>query len=187
MSYVVPLLGCTINATVAFTACLFVSERGYRTVALTLAGSFTVAAVVAYATVARHEPFGYFLGALVVPWLVWLPVSLSYSAIVRVRHARAPVNKWLYALAVVGACVAAGLASEPAPHYLVRLGVGLAAGALTFPAGLVGLFVATPLIFSGIATPSEAFAIASPVYAVAGYLQWYVVLPRIFRRAKTDA
>jgi hypothetical protein len=40
---------------------------------------------------------------------------------------------------------------------------------------------ALALIYPGIATVSEASLIAGPIYAVAGMIQWYVLLPKMFR------
>src|SRR5262249_54773327 len=154
------------NASVALTMCFLISPSGHRTVAAVVSTAASAIAVFAYAAVAHHEPFGYFMGTLVIPWLVWVPTCVAYSAMIRRRKAQAPLNKWLYIVAVVGACAAGGLASEPGPNFLVRLGTGLAVGALTYPAGMVGLFAALPPIYYGIATPSEAYIVASPVFAL---------------------
>jgi hypothetical protein len=55
-------------------------------------------------------------------------------------------------------------------------------GMLTYPAGLLGL-LSWILWAKGIATPSEAVFIQGLVSAAMGLLQWYVVLPRVLRRA----
>ena len=53
---------------------------------------------------------------------------------------------------------------------------------LTYPVGAIGSLCAMALIYLGIATPKEAFVVAAPVFAIAGYMQWCVFLPRLFRR-----
>jgi len=55
---------------------------------------------------------------------------------------------------------------------------------LTYPAGVLGTLVWLLIIYSGFATPTEALLVAGPVSLVAGYLQWFVVVPRIFSRNK---
>lgn len=98
------------------------------------------------------------------------------------------MNRWLYILAVVGACTASGLAMESGPHFLVRLGTGLGPVLLTYPAGVFGILVAMPLIYYGVATPSEAYLLASPLLALGGYLQWYVSIPwALHRRSRVGA
>jgi hypothetical protein len=54
---------------------------------------------------------------------------------------------------------------------------------LTYPAGVVGTLVVLPTIYFGFVTPTEALLIAGPISLAAGYLQWFVVIPRIFGRA----
>ena len=49
---------------------------------------------------------------------------------------------------------------------------------LTYPSGIIGALCSVPLIYLGIATPAEAYFIAAPVYAIAGMMQWFVLLPR---------
>src|SRR5947208_249876 len=131
MNYLAPLLGCFVNAGVGLTLSFLISVPGYRAKTAILITAASILAVLAYAATAHHEPFGYFMGTLVIPWLVWVPASVAYSALTRVRSAQEPLNKWLYMVAVVGACVAVGFASEPGPNYLVRLGAVLALGVLT--------------------------------------------------------
>jgi hypothetical protein len=53
---------------------------------------------------------------------------------------------------------------------------------LTYPAGMAGLLVALPAIFFGLVTPIESLVISGPVAVAAGYLQWFVVIPRLFGR-----
>jgi hypothetical protein len=53
---------------------------------------------------------------------------------------------------------------------------------LTYPAGMAGLVVALPAIYFGLVTPLESLLISGPVAVAAGYLQWFVVIPRLFGR-----
>ena len=54
--------------------------------------------------------------------------------------------------------------------------------ALTFPAGMLGSLAVIGLVLSGVATPEEAILLAIPVYAVAGYLQWFRLFPALYSR-----
>jgi len=87
------------------------------------------------------------------------------------------LNRWVYMVVVATVTVAAGIAVESGG--IAALGLALLLPVLTFPLGVVGALCALPLIYFGIATPSEAHFIAAPVYAIAGMLQWYVLLPRL--------
>lgn len=63
---------------------------------------------------------------------------------------------------------------------VAQVALALALPALTFPIGLVGALCAMTLIYSGIATTSEALVVAAPIYAAAGWPQWNVMFPRLF-------
>ena len=93
------------------------------------------------------------------------------------------LNRWTYMIVVAIVAVAAGVAMES--RGIAALGLALLLPVLTFPLGVVGAFCALPLIYSGIATPSEAHVIAAPAYALAGMFQWYVLLPRWIARRST--
>jgi hypothetical protein len=51
---------------------------------------------------------------------------------------------------------------------------------LTYPAGAVGILTAMTAVFFGIVTPIESLFIYGPISHAAGYLQWFVVVPRFF-------
>jgi len=53
---------------------------------------------------------------------------------------------------------------------------------LSYPAGVIGTLAAVTTMWAGILTPAEAVVLATPLFAGAGYLQWYVLLPGFFRR-----
>jgi hypothetical protein len=55
------------------------------------------------------------------------------------------------------------------------------ASLFTYPSGVVGTIVSCAAAYSGLLTPTEAVLLATPVYVGAGYLQWYVLIPRYFR------
>jgi hypothetical protein len=89
---------------------------------------------------------------------------------------------WFAPLAVVSVQAALPasrtMASE---NLLVALSVQ-AVALLTYPAGAVGMLATLPAIYLGIATPAEAMVVAGPISLAAGYLQWFVVIPRLFGR-----
>lgn len=89
------------------------------------------------------------------------------------------INRWAYMAIVVLVTIGVGVAQETG-FALVQLGLALALPALTYPMGLIGSLCALPLIYAGIATVGEAHLVASPIYAIAGWLQWYVVFPKLF-------
>jgi len=51
---------------------------------------------------------------------------------------------------------------------------------LTYPAGAVGILPAMIGVFFGIVAPIESLLISGPISLAAGYLQWFVVIPRRF-------
>src|SRR5262245_19592240 len=51
---------------------------------------------------------------------------------------------------------------------------------LTYPSGAVGILPTLIGIVFGIVTPIEALLISGPISLAAGYLQWFVVVPRLF-------
>ncbi|MBT9553921.1 MAG: hypothetical protein IV088_24010 [Hydrogenophaga sp.] len=64
----------------------------------------------------------------------------------------------------------------------------LALAVLTFPAGVVAVFLWWLLVWNGIATPSEGVAAVVPVFIAVGYLQWFVWIPKFVRRgSKADS
>lgn len=92
---------------------------------------------------------------------------------------RITINRWAYIVVVVLVTIGVGVAQETG-FTLTQLGLALALPALTYPMGVLGSLCALPLIYTGIATVGEAHLIASPIYAIAGWLQWYVVYPKLF-------
>jgi hypothetical protein len=89
------------------------------------------------------------------------------------------INRWAYLSVVTVISVGMGIALQFGDT-VAQVALALALPALTFPMGLFGALCALPLIYFGIATTSEAYIVAAPVYAVAGWLQWYVVFPKLF-------
>src|SRR5262249_2969524 len=53
---------------------------------------------------------------------------------------------------------------------------------LTYPAGVVGTVFLLIVSLTGLTTLTEATALATPIFAGAGYLQWYVILPKVYGR-----
>jgi len=53
---------------------------------------------------------------------------------------------------------------------------------LTYPAGVIGTVFCLGMIWSGLVTPTETIALSAPIFAGAGYLQWYVILPKVYGR-----
>jgi hypothetical protein len=95
------------------------------------------------------------------------------------------LHRWLYITVVLLVAVGAGIAQEMGSVVLQFIFV-LALPVLTFPLGVLGAICTLPLIYYGIATPSEAHMIAAPVYAIAGWAQWYIVLPRLFGKPSAE-
>ena len=103
------------------------------------------------------------------------------------------INRWVYiALGAVASCgpIAVVFAKLFYPGIGIELDdailstIGFQSLAiLTYPAGVLGTLVSIPAIYSGFVTPTEALLIAGPIAIAAGYLQWYVVIPRVFGRA----
>jgi hypothetical protein len=56
----------------------------------------------------------------------------------------------------------------------------LIASVLTYPAGIIGTAFSCVTAYVGLLTPTEAVLFAAPLYIGAGYLQWYVLIPRHF-------
>jgi hypothetical protein len=93
------------------------------------------------------------------------------------------MKRWVYVTLctlawLVPLAIAAVQAPVPEP-ILVFFGMQVVA-LLTYPAGVVGILIAMSAIFFGIATPIESLVFFSPVSFAIGYLQWFVVVPRLF-------
>lgn len=58
----------------------------------------------------------------------------------------------------------------------------LALAVLTFPVGIVPVLLWWLLVWNGIATPFEGVGALLPVFIAVGYLQWFVLVPRLARR-----
>ena len=91
------------------------------------------------------------------------------------------LKRWLYIVVVIVGAIglAAGAQFVDSPFYLFVPSLFVAA--LTHPLGLLAEAVRLPLIYSGIAEPAEAMVVSAPLFALLGYVQWYVLLPRLFR------
>jgi hypothetical protein len=94
-------------------------------------------------------------------------------------------NRWAYfsIVVIVGVAFAVSAGAFHDSGAQDRLVAGaLLIAFLTYPAGIVGTLFGMALAYPGIATPAEALFLGAPLYAVAGMVQWYVVLPRVFGR-----
>jgi len=104
------------------------------------------------------------------------------------------MNRILYLALCALVCVA--------PIVLVLLAVGMgwpvnegvAAGIalllipiLTYPAGVVGTVFFLIVTLTGLTTLTEGMALAAPIFAGTGYLQWYVILPGVYGRKDRDS
>lgn len=88
-------------------------------------------------------------------------------------------------LGVLSSFFTPAAAQVPYAQELLWAGAGnLLASLLTYPAGAIGSAVSALAVFSGWLTPAEALLVSAPVYALAGHWQWYVWLPRRFRRSR---
>jgi hypothetical protein len=92
--------------------------------------------------------------------------------------------RWVYTLGVLLIGFSAGLypTDEMTLHFALTAQLLML---LTYPFGIVGTLAYMPLIYTGIATPAEALAASSPLFALAGWLQWFRALPWLIRRATT--
>lgn len=106
------------------------------------------------------------------------------------------INRWVYIAIVLSVTVGLGLllgfasssTKQLDPRDLHRYGLIallLLLPMLTFPLGIIGLLFTLPFISSGIFEISEAFVVASPVFAAAGWFQWYFLYPKLFERHST--
>lgn len=100
---------------------------------------------------------------------------------------RLAINRWVYMTIVAIVCIAIAIlvgeytGEESVAMTLARLALLLALPALTFPMGLIGAVSVLALIYSGIVTPFEAYFLSMPIFVISGWLQWYVVLPKIYK------
>jgi hypothetical protein len=111
---------------------------------------------------------------------------------------RISINRWVYIVTVLAVTVGLGhllsfaflqtsqLASSNL-HWYGLIALLLLLPLLTFPLGIVGLAFTAPFISSGIFETSEAFVVASPIFAIMGYFQWYFLYPRFFGRPHHSA
>jgi hypothetical protein len=98
---------------------------------------------------------------------------------------------WAYKAIYVGAVLFVGFGGIFADFLYPDYGIVLPAlcswllAVLTFPLGSLASVIDIFLIFMGASTPIEAIFVMTPVYAVLGYVQWYRILPRIYRKRAT--
>lgn len=108
------------------------------------------------------------------------------------------INRWAYIAVVISVTVGLGLLLGFASSYTKQLDprdlhrYGLLAlllllPMLTFPLGIIGFLFTLPFISSGIFEMSEAFVVASPVFAATGWFQWYFLYPKLFGRQPLPA
>jgi len=114
---------------------------------------------------------------------------------------RIAVNQWVYIAVVAAVCVGQvliqmlelvtglqealpGLVSLLSNQLVVQTALVMVMQTLTYPLGVVGWLSAFPLYMEGILTQGEFLVAVALVSAVAGWLQWYVVLPRLFALPK---
>ena len=58
----------------------------------------------------------------------------------------------------------------------------LALAVLTFPLGFIAAAAGYLGLLLGLVTPTEALAVVTPFHALLGYVQWWRLLPRLYRR-----
>jgi hypothetical protein len=93
-------------------------------------------------------------------------------------NARRHAGIWIY-LAVV-LLVGFSVALSPPNGADLRIVITLTLLAvLTYPLGVLGSAACFLLIYPGIATPAEAIAVSTPLFAIAGYVQWNVIFPKL--------
>jgi TRAP-type C4-dicarboxylate transport system permease large subunit len=93
------------------------------------------------------------------------------------------INRWFYMAVVIVVTIALCAYSETGKSNWPYIFATYFVAAATFPFGLLPVLVVLSLVYVGLATPAEALAVASPFCAVLGYFQWYVLLPRWYRRS----
>ena len=70
---------------------------------------------------------------------------------------------------------------------IIAAGLGsVVASILTYPAGVIGTAFSYATVYFGLLTPTEAVLFAAPLYIGAGYLQWYVLIPKCKDRVKNS-
>ncbi len=107
------------------------------------------------------------------------------------------MNRWVYAALCAFVCVMPSLwivgslvlgTDTGYEDDMLFTGMSmLIAALLTYPAGAIGTIASWLMTASGLVTPAESVLVAAPVYVGAGYCQWYVLVPRYFRRAQQPA
>lgn len=94
-----------------------------------------------------------------------------------------------YKSAYIGTVFFVGLGSVIATlahpdNELLLMAMSQLLAVLTFPLGFIASAIAFVVLHAGIATPAEATVVATPVFAVLGYIQWYRLLPAFYRTGK---
>lgn len=102
---------------------------------------------------------------------------LAVDAKLSEKNRRRPL-RWLHVALVLATGLS--LAINPSDGGELRLAVTVQLlMLLTYPLGVVGSMCAFALIYPGIATPAEAYAVSTPLFVIAGYLQWNLLIPRL--------
>lgn len=122
-----------------------------------------------------------------------LPQTSPLAALEQPRGHRVRIALYV-GLCLVASLVPLFLESARAPdgdsgvaEMLGAIGGLLALAVLTFPAGVVAVPLWWLLVGNGIATTSEGVAAVMPVFTAAGYLQWFVWIPKYVRRGSKAA
>jgi hypothetical protein len=103
---------------------------------------------------------------------------------------RLKFNRWLYFAVVTMIGIGCGVVAATVDGWqgqICYLVGAMLVTVLTYPAGIVGAFCGMPFLYMGLATQAEVLAISAPASAIAGMLQWYVILPRIFAHRASAA
>ncbi len=177
------LLACA-----AFAVSTSLVPRGSRLTWTVISGALAVGATAAITISEPNTPIALAFSAVLCPWLIWLPAAVAYGSVRRLQERLPPFRKRTYFALVCLLCLLQGLSLEtPDTSLFLMSAAALGSTALTYPLGLAGATVTIPLIYFGIATKSEAFAVGAPIYAAAGLIQWYAVVPWIVRSRRRVA
>jgi hypothetical protein len=89
-----------------------------------------------------------------------------------------------YIVAIFGVGIGGIVASASFPaHELVIISLAqIALAVLTFPLGFAAAAIGALVILAGVATPAESLLAMTPVYALLGYIQWWRLLPALYRK-----
>jgi hypothetical protein len=95
---------------------------------------------------------------------------------------RAARATYIAAVLLVGAGTFLSSFMERDSGRLLLLSIYHLLAVMTYPVGFAASLVCDGTVWLGVLSPEEALVVTTPLFAILGYLQWFRLLPHLYRR-----